>query len=205
MFTAQADQRRPVLATVLILALFVLANGRVEGQRYQHQVPMGEDQQNPGELSREFESGERVDKLASASGDQFYQKGQPLTDWYRQLSPNRPEFRDADNIQYLVIPDLAPGMQQQPNRGQQLVLDPYNFDVRALVDEFKRQSPLANPSRASRAFKPKLMSTARGFGKRAGSSRHATYADLLAAANPNSGLMATNGKMSGSAIRLVVN
>lgn len=37
---------------------------------------------------------------------------------------------------------------------------------RSLIDEYKHMSGLRNPLREGRAFKPRLMSTARGFGKR---------------------------------------
>lgn len=186
-----------------IVLMAALATHRVEGQRYQHQVLISDDQQNPNEVGSEFAAGERVDKLASASGDAFYQRPQTWNDWYHQLALSRPEMRQAESNQYqLVGSDLTQQQQQQSNHGQ-LILDPYSLDYRALINEFKRESPLANPSRESRAFKPKLMSTARGFGKRASSlQRHVTYADLLAAANP-SGLLAGNGKLSGNTIRLV--
>lgn len=121
----------------------------------------------------------------------------------------RPESREADISQYQLIgpTDLTQQRVQQQQQQQQQILDPYNLDYRALISEFKRQSPLANPSRESRAFKPKLMSTARGFGKRAGSQHRLTYADLLAAANQANqagGLVASNGKVAAAnSMRLV--
>lgn len=56
---------------------------------------------------------------------------------------------------------------------------------RALVDDFKTWAYATNPSRHGRAFKPKLMSTARGFGKRTpiiGLSLAPSYVAELAAA-----------------------
>lgn len=63
---------------------------------------------------------------------------------------------------------------------------------RALVDEFRSISQLSNPARESRAFKPKIMSTARGFGKRGStqspkSQRIMSFRDLIAAAAMNPG------------------
>lgn len=131
-----------------------------------------------------LDNGEQVDRLSSAAGDLFWRSQLPQeqqADWFRQ------QQQQPVGIYYTA------GLDGGPTR-----------NYHALIDEFKQISSLANPTRESRAFKPRLMSTARGFGKRSymGSdgpaARHITYGDLLAAAaaaNQN------NGKMSGNALR----
>lgn len=128
--------------------------------------------------------GERVDKLASAMGDLYWRNQQP--DWlYPQSIPN-------SRLQRSLA--MSEGDFQDPEGAQAAGLDgplSGSRNYHAFMDEFKQYSRLANPSRESRAFKPKLMSTARGFGKR---SQQANAADLFTAP-------ASNGKMSGSALR----
>lgn len=85
-------------------------------------------------------------------------------------------------------------------------LDPFDFD--------SINWNAANLMREGRAYKPKIMSTARGFGKRSfgtngglsslfdGKLRHVTYADLMASANPTNNY-ASNNNLSGHGIRWV--
>jgi len=131
-----------------------------------------------------IEGGERVDKSSSSMGDLFWKSipgEQQQSDWLRQLGQSTGYVSP-----YYLSPDGGPSR------------------YHALVDEFKQYSPLANPSREGRAFKPKLMSTARGFGKRAYQDPNLqgnplTYSEFLAAANQD--LMNTNRKMSGNSMR----
>lgn len=176
----QADQATKSLATYL---------------PQEDQLPSAQDDSSGG--------GERVDKLSSAVGDPFWRAQQ------RQL------YQDAmDRLKQQRLDSVAGNIDELDGQYQQLVASSRQAgqtnqgpvsgvrNYHALVDEFKHLSPISNPSRESRAFKPKLMSTARGFGKRgySGGQQHITYADLYAASNSN-GPLAINGKMSRNAIR----
>lgn len=159
--------------------------------------------------------GEQVDKLASATGDQFWQP-QQQQDWYQQALLR---IQQQDQLAEALADLDASHGQYQPFVGQLDNKKPFGFSAamlagptsglrnyRALIDEFKHLSPISNPTRESRAFKPKLMSTARGFGKRAfpaasvNSAQHASYTNMFASANPD-GLAALKGKMSNNALR----
>ena len=229
-----------------LLALFTLI-ATAESQKYQQQQQDG---------NNDAGSGERVDKLASASGDLYWRPQQILSppDWYQNALMNKLQEQQQQQQQQQQL-DTATGLEDPFARSQyqiigaydgssQFVAPPpntiqglrvlsrpdkrqaiYNAPIsslqyipldsspigggsesrnyRALVNDFKQYSHLSNnPSRESRAFKPKIMSTARGFGKRSMNSvgHSVSYADLLAAADPN-GPISTNGKMSGNAIR----
>lgn len=96
------------------------------------------------------------------------------------------QLNSAGDYQPRVVPqqDLRLAMQQVPVRRSgyspksqffsqgNFVSLPYlqpsgnSRGYHSLVDEFKGWSGFANPMREGRAFKPRLMSTARGFGKR---------------------------------------
>lgn len=169
---------------------------------------------------QETVSGEQVDKLSSAAGDLYLNPQVIPLDLYQDMASRLQQQRQFESAtgdspfdvgQYHLIGVGNPSEQSMANRGytpdrHQQLIDSFHRPVpnddsrnfRALVNDFKHYSRISNPSRESRAFKPRLMSTARGFGKRA--DRHVTLADLLASANPN-GPMATNGKMSANAIR----
>lgn len=135
-------------------------------------------------------SSERVERLASAAGDRLWRPSPDQLEWILQTQYKKPLAALGGGYYF-----------QAPQQAGATGLDGLLSNYHALVDEFKQYSRLANPSRESRAFKPKLMSTARGFGKRAHSSdQRITYSDLLAAANPN-GAILTNGKMSGEGSR----
>lgn len=176
------------------ISLLMFIQGIVSQQQEQHQKSWPID--DPSADTRVvLDNGERVDKFSSASGDLFWRPasmaatdGEQQADWLRQLSLGS-NYPMGAQVSYYS--PYAAGMDGGPLR-----------NYHALVDEFKQYSPLANPTREGRAFKPKLMSTARGFGKRASQesqARHVTYADLLAAANQNA--PNANGKLSGSALR----
>lgn len=162
-------------------------------------------------------AGEKIDRLASATGDLFWQPQPEQLEWLLQPATNglrmqpltaRPFFESVDDIGRLnkkaaaSQSALTNGLYLESAAPPAVGLDGPGASLRNyhdLVDEFKQYSRMANPSRESRAFRPKLMSTARGFGKRAYPAR-ITYPDLFEAANSN-GAMISHGKMSEGALR----
>lgn len=208
MYLNQVLKTSSVFVLLIFVSLLLIKN--VQSQKYQREEDVA--------------AGERVEKLASAVGDLYQQPS-----WYQQSALNRKQVLaqeapfDSNEYQIIgsvdgprVIPSNFGGLQRFPfgNRNdkmlQYLDLDEtgsgYNSmnglgrNYRALADDFKHSAQLSNPLREGRAFKPKLMSTARGFGKRAEGANgfRVSYADLLASAGANGAL---NGKMSGKAIR----
>lgn len=138
---------------------------------------------------------ERVDKLASATGDLYWhpQQHQQQGWTYPQGLQNSRIQRSLDEPLVLSGGGLLgadgnyhrlPLIQTDSLYGASLdgPASSSGGNYHALVDEFKQYSRMANPSRESRAFKPKLMSTARGFGKRSLQSR-SPYADSAASSN----------------------
>lgn len=144
--------------------------------------------------------GEQVDRQALPSGDIFWHTA-PATaqvDRYLQAFVNR-----------LPVDSVYSG--QAPLHKRRVYDNEWSLsgdnqarDYDTLVNEFKHWSHLSgNPMRENRAFKPKLMSTARGFGKRSpaigGSDlTRASVGGLFAGDSSSTG---PDGKMSGSAIR----
>lgn len=199
------------------------ASEQAQQQQQQHH------HQQQQRLEGESEAGERVDKLASAAGD-FYLDPRPLGLYSLALAklqrrleaagpPEGPEYEIVASSPGEALHELmlsrAADIKHQPAGSNFHHFLPNELDAaddsssarnyRALVDNFKHYSHLSNPSRQSRAFKPKLMSTARGFGKRSsgGARNSVMLADLLAASALPNGLETSNGKMSGNAVRLV--
>lgn len=191
----QAIKTSSVFILLILISILMIKN--VQSQKYQRE--------------EDVSAGERVEKLASAVGDLY----QPSS-WYQQAPldvANEYQIIDSIDGHRAILPNI--GFQQprltsgsrNDKRLQYLDLDGsasgYGLgrNYRALADDFKQSAQLSNPLREGRAFKPKLMSTARGFGKRADNSNdnfRVSLADLLASANTNEAL---NGKMSGNAIR----
>lgn len=204
----------------IVLNVHLFAVLAFAGQKWQTEPAVGkslveyltEDQQQASSAASQqeypFGDGERVDKFSSPIGDQFW-RSQQQQDLYQEAL----EKLRQDRLESLAgsIEELNGQYQRLASPGAQIPISGLvgpaagARNYHALVDKFKHLSPISNPTRESRAFKPKLMSTARGFGKRSylnGQQQHqaVTYADLLAASNSNSP-MASNGKMNGNAIR----
>lgn len=198
MYLTQAVKSSSLFAFILV-SLLLIKN--VQSQKYQ----------------LEGDVGERVEKIPSGLGE-FYLGQQQQPNWYQQALLNGKTALVQEDLPYddyltvgsidgrqVVVPTLArlDAGSRQDKKLRYLDLDGAGSfagvgrNYRALVDDFKHSAQLA---REGRAFKPKLMSTARGFGKRAGTASdfHVSYADLLASANRNEAL---NGKMSANAIR----
>lgn len=159
-----------------------------------------------------LDGGEQVDRLALASGDAYWRPrqiewvretlGKLLQRLQRPtyLSTNNDDDQQQQQPLYLDQPLSSAGGRYDQVRGmkragrQQYAADTmlngglyeencHLCTYQSLVDEYKQLSrAAANPSRENRAFKPKLMSTARGFGKRSGSAHHITYDNLAPAA-----------------------
>lgn len=134
---------------------------------------------------------EQVDRLTNPSGDYFWRE--PLATpqaWINRI----PVESNVNNIGplYSTVPIHKRRFVDYESNS---LRDNQGHDYDALLNEFKHWSHLSsNPMRENRAFKPKLMSTARGFGKRSIGLAPSDAADY----DSNTGL---NGKMSGSAIR----
>lgn len=194
----QAIKNSSALMLLILISILLIKN--VQSQKYQRE--------------EDVSAGERVEKLASAVGDLY----QPSS-WYQQAPldvVNEYQIIDSIDGHRAVLPNIGfqprlTGGMRNDKRLQYLDLDGsasasgyvngLGRNYRALADDFKQSAQLSNPLREGRAFKPRLMSTARGFGKRAVSSNdnfRVSLADLLASANTNEAL---NGKMSGNAIR----
>lgn len=207
------------ISSVLIYLALIMAQNTLATEQKWHQTIYHQPVLTGAD--KDF-AGEKVDRLASPTGDLFWRsKVEPGVNWFvRQEIPSGSEWRAQQQskelesmddsrarfnnranehttpINSLYLDLLASPTANNPD-GSGVGLRNY-FD---LVEEFKQYSRLANPSRESRAFKPKLMSTARGFGKRSSKPiRPITYGDLLEAANPN-GALVSNGKMSEGASR----
>lgn len=104
---------------------------------------------------------ERVDgRLMSSSGDSDWDAPRAASsqqDIYARQLP-----ADMTLLPVVIPSDLSRnGFQYQYNLPAS-----YGRNYVAIAEDFKHRSPVANPARQSRAFKPRLMSTARGFGKR---------------------------------------
>lgn len=216
------------IALLLLGHLFTIA--KIEAQPVSKVIGLISNDQQSGAVNQDEAPvlGERVDKLASATGDLYW----PPQDWYQQalnrvqqqgqLESVLAELEDFQQRHQASLVDQSAPLRAAPaiNKKQQLVWTtgyyPTQLDLdgvgarnyHALVNEFKQWSHLANPTRESRAFKPKLMSTARGFGKRAypygpmNSVQQVSYADLMAPSTGNAnGPSLVDGKMSGRALR----
>lgn len=184
-----------------------------------------EERQQPSDGNNNFEgqygsdSAEQVDKLASVAGDLYWPAIMPQlpTDWYQQALAGRLHQLDAETFPLSAAvahyqQSLRAEKRQPASSFRYTGITGFGGDsepswdtfgapsYRAYVSDFRPWSRhLASPVREGRAFKPKLMSTARGFGKRAaGPDGNVAYSDLLAAAD--SAIM-SNGKMSGKALR----
>lgn len=147
------------LITVIALMLVSLTNlfARIETQQLDHSRASNQNQ------AVTEDDGERVDKLASAAGDLYFrpQQQQPI------------QLIDQDSLAELVGYQLD--QNQLPNyvalRSSSAPLigiegPSMSRNYHTLMNDFKQSYMMSNPLRESRAFKPKLMSTARGFGKR---------------------------------------
>lgn len=142
--------------------------------------------------------GEQVDRLVVPSGDIFWSVAPSTSqaDRYLQALVNRlpvdPVYSSPVPLHKRRVYDNEWSFSgETPSR-----------DYDTLVNEFKHWSHLSsNPMRENRAFKPKLMSTARGFGKRSPSigNPDASRAASIGLYESSSG--GPNGKMSGAAIR----
>lgn len=133
----------------------------------------------------------------SGGGGQLQAASPRLSGFGRAHEKRQHSYQPAEQQQQQLAALMDPSTAFSSSSGSGL------RNYHALINDFKSNwAPLANPSREGRGFKPKLMSTARGFGKRSdpSSARHISYADLLASASPN-GPLAINGKMSANAIR----
>lgn len=212
MYLNQVIKTSSIFFVLIFISLLLIKN--VQSQKYQREEDLA--------------AGERVEKLASAVGDLYqqpnwyqqaalngkqvsapevpfdmneYQLIGPVDERHRLVSPNSnlQRFslgnRNDKRLQFLDLDGTGTGADTGYNS-----MNGLGRNYRALADDFKHSAQLSNPLREGRAFKPKLMSTARGFGKRAENSNsfHVSYSDLLALADANE---ATNGKMSGNAIR----
>jgi hypothetical protein len=165
------------------------------------------NEDNAGNRQELDSSLERVDKLASATGD-LYWRVQPPPQSQQQPKPQDWIFqRSGPSLRYqrsLAEPFNGESLNAESGFqrfvGGSPMSDSYlsaavqstglvgldgpaaanSPNYHALVDEFKQYSRMANPSRESRAFKPKLMSTARGFGKRSQQNlkSHSTGSEL---------------------------
>lgn len=182
-----------------------------------------EERQQPSDGNNNFEgqygseSAEQVDKLASVAGDLYWPAILPQlpNDWYQQALAGRLHQLDSETFplsaavahyqQSLKAEKRQPASSFRYNAMAGLGGDSEpSWDTfgapsyRTFVSDIRPWSRhLLSPMREGRAFKPKLMSTARGFGKRAAAADgNAAYSDLLA----DSAIM-SNGKMSGKALR----
>lgn len=152
------------------------------------------------------QGGEKVDRMTSATGDLIWPSTPGQLEWLllQQMPQQQQQQQQQLHLQSPRSNQFVTGGGDNQDNSPAVGLDgpmmrSYHDD---LVDEFKQYARgLVNPSRESRAFKPKLMSTARGFGKRAYPSNRITYSDLLEAANPNSQALQSHGKMSEAALR----
>lgn len=210
----QASSSRPLLARCVLIISFacLLVAPGLRCQNYQQlasklSYPDSLDQsQSVGDQDSNQESlgvlGERVDKLISPAGDQYLllASNQPNLDWFSQQS-----LQDEQPERSLLRPVRVSAYNNQARKRQSgnylMELEGQRADgshnYRTLVNDFRHWVHLANPSREGRAFKPKLMSTARGFGKRSGnlnSQHQASLDELLGSAS-------SGGKLSGNAIR----
>lgn len=125
------------------------------------------------------EGEERVDnKLVSSSGDlSLDQLGWLQRNHNKWLQDTEATGMNSPASPVLLEP-WQTGAQHQYNLLSSGNLTPRNYQ--ALIDDFKESwLQTTNPARESRAFKPRLMSTARGFGKRANELQHITLADII--------------------------
>lgn len=157
------------------------------------------------------QSNERVDKSALAAGDIYWpsvvkQKQAPAVEWLQTLkdyelsqqqaaenaaqwqqqqqqatfgyeAEKRRQANELSQFMHLQPASVLTGALDFESPGS-LVAEPRNY--RALVGDFKHWH-LSNPSRQGRAFKPRIMSTARGFGKRSLQVQHNNQQPQLAA------------------------
>lgn len=191
---------------VLALATASILNGSqdVLGQKYptaKVTVLANEDGQQQQLVG---DNGERVDKLASAAGDLYWQQQQlqpqQLADWYHQTLnklQQQVESQDPETGSEVLILQTRPGarISPAPASWDRVEKRPFDFNsmpaypvstgangnigfssgppaprnYHTLVDDYKHwasRTMSSNPMREGRAFRPRLMSTARGFGKR---------------------------------------
>lgn len=142
-------------AVAILSVLSLVASVRA----YETQPMAGQNQEATDQI------GERVDKLASAAGDLYLHRSIPEV---RIIGGSRAEM---DPISMIVeYPIDSNNYAALRNLNGPVILEEgptLSRNYHALIDDFKQSYLSSNPSREGRAFKPKLMSTARGFGKRA--------------------------------------
>ena len=216
------------LALISAAHQFVAAQQKWQHGNQQQIVGLLSDNRGQKELDQSKSTGEKVDRFSSATGDTYWSRQPEQLDWLLQQVPGSNLRIQARNLLDSLSDDTGANdgrsvfnqYNRKPTGSPATLADAYYLQVgqdgannanlrsnyHALLDEFKQYSSLANPLRESRAFKPKLMSTARGFGKRAylndgpSQPQRMTYSDLLAAADQN-GAISTSGKISGEASR----
>lgn len=193
------------ILVVVVISSFLVAQ-IASSQKYQtgSKVSLsstgGDEQQVSGDSLDSDQSGERVEKLVRASGDLYWH---PIAQQSRysddQLGPQYQLIGLDTSTRSAPLWALSQQQRQFPVESRiQVVSQPVDELLaeavaasansnshRALVDDFKHWSRVANPSRESRAFKPKLMSTARGFGKRTPAGYPHHLIDLLASGSLN--------------------
>lgn len=182
-----------------VIASFLSFNHMIEAQQIARNSNgnIGHQPTSPDEL------GERVDKLISAAGD-LYLKSQPQTSTVRleydpiaALIESIGDQSELGGANYVAlrgsdIPTLLGGV-DGPAQSR---------NYHSLVDDFRQSYLSSNPLREVRAFKPKLMSTARGFGKRAYKvSVPRNYADLLSSASQSRPFFLDGKLLSGGSSR----
>lgn len=127
-----------------------------------------QQQNSDGQLVRDNtnNNNERVDKLSSPAGDPY---------WKPQSQPNPQQLQipiidyylDQESLDSLLEPTSgSEGSLYQLTTGFGPQFPPSSRNYHSLINDYKQSYLLSNPMREVRAFKPKLMSTARGFGKR---------------------------------------
>lgn len=196
------------------------------GDSYWHQSPAASEdvnsfdqqQQQPGDLFHViYEPNQMMGPDSQAAANQQFVRNNlqlnptTLALWLASLKAsngNKSMVKKRD-VSYIIPADLfnsyefVLGNSRSNQRGGlgSLNGNPQTRNYHNLVNDFKHYSRVANPSRESRAFKPKLMSTARGFGKRSA----ITYSDLLAASEStgNQAITSMNGKLNVRSFRLV--
>lgn len=220
--------RMAIWASLAILLALLIVESNGEKYRVPSKVSYLDERQQTNDNSNSLDgqygidSAEQVDRLASAAGDLYWPALMPQlpADWYQQALAGRLHQLDLESplsaavYQYQQLPRAEKRHFTTSNfRYNNLAgingdMDP-SVDVsgapsyRALINDLKHWShQQLSPSRETRAFKPKLMSTARGFGKRAyGQDAGAnSYGDILTGPNPMASIT-VNGKMSGNAVR----
>lgn len=211
------------MGATIVIGLFVILSliaTLVGGQKYQP-LRVGLEEQLNEEPSggNQDEAGERVDKLVSPSGDLYWRTQEQ--DWYQQALAKSQQQNQASEMQpnQLIRAVVVPTSLRRLGQDRKQPWTETHYDLpfpeldnlagarnyNTMVNDFKQWSRVANPTRESRAFKPKLMSTARGFGKRtpmesSSQVRGVALADLFGSADHGAPSSPDN-KLSGNSIR----